>query len=309
MAALLGAYSAAAAPTVSVLYAADAACPPIAAFLDAAVKKSGGVVLFAPTTDRAAQATVTLAPGADGFTGHLSLNRRSGAYVRDLVAPSCDDLAQALAFVLGLAVVEEYGQPALPPSPPPLPAPAECPPAATPPPAQYDFWIGADIGARTGIASEASFTEGAVFDWRSASGPVVRVGVDRAEPTHTSTPQYAMQIAWTAARAEICPVYVEHREQLYVRPCAGLGAGSIRSTGTPTTATGASDTQSRLWLEAAAALHVEFRPAPPVLIELGLHALLPLARYTFYFDNPYTQAHKTPPLAAAATLGLTFRIR
>jgi hypothetical protein len=293
---------------VSVLYKADAACPAISAFLDEAVKKSGGIVLFAPTTDPAAQATVTLAPGPDGFTGHLSLNRRSGAYVRDLVAPSCDDLGQALAFVLGLAVVEEYGQKDPPPPPPPPPAPAACPPAA-PPPARYDFWLGADIGGRTGIASEASFTEGAVLDWRSASGPVVRVGVDRAEPTRTSTPKYAMQIAWTAARAEICPVYVEHREQLYVRPCAGLDVGSIRSTGTPTATAGASDAQSRLWLEAAAALHVEFRPAPPVLIELGLHALLPMTRYTFYFDNPYTQAHKTPYLAGAATLGLTFRIR
>jgi hypothetical protein len=300
---------AAAEPTVSVLYKADAACPRVSAFLDEATEKSGGVVLFAPTADPAAQAIVALAPGADGFTGHLSLNRRSGAYVRELVAPSCDDLAQALAFVLGLAVVEEYGekQPASPPAPPP--APAECLPAPAPPPARSDFWLGGDVGVRTGISSEASLTEGAVLDWRTASGRAVRVAVERAEPNRMSTPAYAMRISWTAARAEVCPFDLVRREWLDVRPCGALDAGSIRATGSPTTAQGTADSQTRLWLEAGALLRLEARPVPAVSIELGIQALFPLAHYTFYFDNPYTQAHKTPYLAGGANLGLTFRIR
>jgi hypothetical protein len=100
---------AAAAPTVSVLYRADAACPGVSAFLAQAAKKSRNSALFAPTTDLAAQATVAVAPGADGFTGRLSIRRAAmaqgraahalellGSYNHDFASGSMSSEAAAL---------------------------------------------------------------------------------------------------------------------------------------------------------------------------------------------------------------------
>jgi hypothetical protein len=310
IATLCASRAAADSPIVSLSYQANDACPNAAAFLDMAIRKSEGVVLEA-TADADAQGVVILRSTESGFTGRLSLRRRSGTYLREMAATSCEDLASALAFVLGLALVQEYGETKAVLAPEPLPPPPEHPNVMSRPSPRFDFWPGAQIGARAGTAPGGAITEGAFVDLRLATGiaSTLRAGVMRAEPNRDSMSDHATEFSWVAAFLESCVLRVAVHDAVELLPCLGAQVGSVRATGTSAHPSGSSDTQSRLAIELAPALRLEVRPVSAISLQLTAFALVPLRHYTFYFDRPYTEVYQVPYLAAAGTIGVSFRVR
>jgi hypothetical protein len=267
-----------------------------------AAHKSAGVVLQA-VRGAPAQALVVLRKGPEGFAGRLELREKGGDFVREMSAGSCDELGSALAFVLGLAVLEEYGK-----EEEPIPAPPVCrPPPALPAPS-FDAWVGGSIGARGGLAPGLSVTELVFVELRGARAPkpALRLGAARAEQRSGTGADYRWEISWTAARVEGCPAAIEG-SGWRVAPCLGVNVGAVRSSGFPLAGRGA--TETGFWLEPLAALRVEARPAEAVSIHLGLEAFAPLYRYEFAFENPATPVYRMPVLAAAGSLGLALRIR
>jgi hypothetical protein len=302
--------TAAAAPIVSLSYEADATCPDASRFLDAALQKSEGVVLER-TADANAQALVTLHARDTAFVGRLELKRRSGTYVREMNAASCSELASALAFVLGLALVEEYGSQDGDKAPKPIAAPADVAGPVATPASSVDWWFGAEMGVRTGVSPVASTTEGVFLSHTLAKGlaPLFRAGLVRSEPNRETRADYSTEFSWAALRIEGCPVRLPVSDFAAFRPCIAAQLGPIWTSGFPVRQGGSADSQSRLSVEAAAGLRLELRPVPAVSVHLAFDGLLPLRHYTFYFDGPYTEVLRTPVFAVAGTLGVSFRIR
>jgi hypothetical protein len=302
--------NAAAVPIVPLSYEADATCPDASRFLDAALQKSEGVVLERSAGPNA-QALVTLHARDASFVGRLELKRRSGTYVREMNAASCMELSSALAFVLGLALVEEYGSQDGDKAPKTTAAPADVPERLPTPASSVDWWFGADMGARTGVSPVASMTEGVFLSYSvtKSLAPLFQAGLVRSEPNRATRADYSTEFSWAALRIDSCPVRLPLGDFIAFRPCVAVQGGPIWTSGFPVRQGGLGDSQSRFSVEAAGALRLELRPVPPVSVHLGLDALVPFRHYTFYFDSPYTEVLRTPAFAVAGSIGLSFRIR
>jgi hypothetical protein len=314
---LLVASRAAAQSPVGVSYQADSSCPSMETFIHAAMQKSDGVLLQ-PAERADARAVVDLRAKGDEFVGHLHLARSSGEYVREMSAPSCEELASALAFVLGLAVVEEYRSrdeitdPVCPPAAPPI---REKPTDDASPHGEegrrWDLFVGGLLGYRRGLYPRAAITETSLLELRWLQGlrPAGRLALARAEPYRQTTPAYTVDYSWVAVDAEICPVAISVARPLEVRPCAGMQLGSLPVAGLPATTGGTWTKESSLWVEGMASLYLGVRVAEVLSLQLGVHAFAPFNRTTFYFEDPRTEVHTPPQVSAGGSLAASFRIR
>lgn len=274
-----------------------------------------------------ARAAVRFRRSEVGTVGRFELEREDGTRSsRELVSASCEQAANALAFVLALAlggreIAEDTtsagaspapeAEPSAPPSGPILLQPragADVAPARFRPAWRWRFDGGVQLGARSGVgpswtAVEAGFL-GLRGEHQARWGTRLRLGVLRGQPIRHSDRAGATTFEWLAGRVEGCASRLLF-EAFTVAPCLASHIGQLTAIGDPEALPGASgDRVANLWLEAGSALRLEWHVIPALSIELHGEALLPLTRYRFAFDGPDTPVYRIPSVAAGAYLGL-----
>jgi hypothetical protein len=90
---------------IEIAYEADPGCPAITELLGKIRQRAG--VDVAPSTDPSAPVRIRLHASGATFSGRLEMLRAGGDYVRELIGPSCDETASALAFVVAQALLPE----------------------------------------------------------------------------------------------------------------------------------------------------------------------------------------------------------
>ncbi|MEO7036846.1 MAG: hypothetical protein ABI548_23045 [Polyangiaceae bacterium] len=174
---LSGSVHAANSPPFALEYAADLSCPDAPAFSELVRAKLGPTA--APSAASAVpRVLVRLHATPSGFSGRLELHRLDASeYSREVSGGTCSEVANAIAFVLALALGAKDTAPevaaAPEPPPPPAPTPVPVPPLPSPPapvvaeqkasPSELsatraapsrigDLGVGVQFGARTGSA-------------------------------------------------------------------------------------------------------------------------------------------------------------
>jgi hypothetical protein len=272
-----------------------------------------------------ARASVSMHQDAVGANGRFELTRDDGTrYVRELGGASCDEAAQALAFVLAYALgggdPEHAPLPEIPAQPAPAP-PVDTPaptPAATAPTrapvavAKRSTWqLGAfvQLGARSGLGPIWTPVESGLLELRrSRAGvlaPVLRVAAVRAEPITRIDRAGSTDFSWLAARVEACPLQLSLAEPLTLLPCLGVHLGQIVAVGAPRDAAGAAGRRAeQLWADAAGAIRLELSVLRVLQIEAQTEVVVPFTPYRFAFDNPDTSVYQVPDWAFAGFVGL-----
>ena len=287
---------------------------------------------------------LTLRAAESGFVGQLEIHRADGStYDREVSGATCEEVANALAFVLALALgakdpspeparaVPEVVAQAAPPALPPLPPPAASLPAANPPStlvatprladpvgrrrrSAWSLGVGVRLGLRAGLSPNAMLVESAFLETRRASSTpfelALRLGFANAQRDGQSSAQGTADFSWQAAYAEACFVRLRLLAPLELLPCAGMHAGQLEVTGHPAPGAGVgSHTAPTTWVDALASLRLEL----PVLrwLSLGLEGqvVVPFTPNSFTFDGPDSTVtvYQIPRLASAAFLGIAAR--
>jgi hypothetical protein len=305
-------------------YDADATCPDQEAFSALVLEKLAANCVAEGSSTRPQIAAHIHATSA-GFVGQLALRRSdASSYDREVTGTSCTEVANALAFVLALALGTKEATassaepaPSAVVAPPPVPAVKEPPRASTaaqptPRPAEErrSLWrlgAGAQVGERGGLG--ASTITGSAFleARRVAHGPfgfTFRAGFSSAQTASRHDPNGTTNASWWAGNLEVCPLRLQLLGPLALLPCAGADVGRLRIKGSPSSAPGSSgDAASKLWVDGFAGVRLELSLARWLALEVQSDLLVPLTRYRFEF-RPNTDAYRIPGLALAGLAGL-----
>jgi len=306
-------------------YAAEPLCPSRAAFERLVESQLAEFDDISRTIQ--ARAVVRFRRSGAEVVGRFDLERDDGTRSsRELASSSCEEAANALAFVLALALGgreatsdasphEANRQPqAAPSAPTSLPtlqqprADSDLVPALPRPAWRWRFDGGVQLGARAGVgpswtAVEAGFL-GLRGDHEARWGMRLRLGVLRAQPIRHADSAGATTFEWLAGRVEGCASRVLV-EAVAVAPCLVGHVGQLTAIGEPEALPGATgDSVASLWLEGGGALRLEWHVVQGLSVEAHGEALLPLTRYRFAFDRPDTPVYRVPRVAAGAFLGL-----
>jgi hypothetical protein len=314
-------------------YEADAVCPDLPAFSAILREKLGaaGIDALSAVSPRL---QVGLRAIDSGFAGQLQLRRADGTqYDREVRGASCAEVANALAFVLALALgVDDPAAvaaepPNSTPEPPPPAAPVSPPKKITPAPAAaprphepprhplrslWAFGGGVELGARAGLAPSWALVESAFLEARRASsspfGLSFRAGFENMPTVSLSTVHGTTAFSWRAARLEACPVRLRLFPPLELEPCAGVHLGQVRGSGQPV-GNGTARSQSKPWFDGLAALRRELSVTRGLTLHVAGQVLLPFTRYLFAFDGPSTTVYQVPGVASAGFVGLAGHFR
>jgi len=305
--ALNGVTRASTAQPLNLSYLADPGCPDQTAFeqtVRAKVASSPGA-----STEHQAAIFLRLSATEGGFHGELKLQRSvTDSYVRAVVGASCDEVANALAFVLALALSEKDQ----------VPPATGTPLAATPPPPRFSephaeptrpSWRlggGVQIGVRGGLSPELPVAEALflVAQRRSSRWPglELRLGFVHAQSISQLGADAATAFGWWAGRLDVCPIALSPLRRLTFRPCLGAHLGRVSGSGRPTG--GQPRETTKTWGDLVFAARVQLALLGPLMAELQGDLIVPLSRYQFAFDNPDTTVYRVPSVAAAGFIGL-----
>ena len=319
----------------AVWYRASEACPNGARFLEKLAENSRQA--------RLAQAgdhidfVVTLVADNKETVGRLERQTNSGSVaIRELHDATCEQVADALALSLGLALTP--GQPSAegvvqeseeessvlgdgtataaspvtsPPTPPPAPeaiAPSPAPPVSHPdvPEPKARWSLGLEFGPMIGISTHPLPRGGVFADFRPALGHVLPnlsvrgsiVGVWGSSETAIGPVQ-----RWiVAGRAEACPV-AWGAGRVDLRPCLGFELGA-----TGASAEGGSGVDDRsLWAAPAGQLRLAVALLPErIWLEASGGVLVPLIRNEIFSGSQ--SLYRDAPAAFHAHLGLSLRL-
>jgi hypothetical protein len=312
-------------------YEADVGCPDQPAFsaiVRGKLTAAGGTAANAPSP----RIRVGLHATDSGFVGHLELQRADNSkYEREVTGASCAEVANALAFVLALALgvndppaasaieppastpVVPFPQPPVPRLRAGTPTPVAPPRQPEPPvPRRHSLWTfggGVQLGARSGLAPNWAVVESAFLEARRAQsspfGFTLRMGFENVQTANLSSIRGTSDFAWWAGSVEACPVRLRLVESLELETCAGAHVGQLRGSGHPDpNSGGTSRTQSKIWLDGLTALRLEFALPHGLSLHVQGEMLLPITRYQYAFDGPSTTLYQVPDLASAGFLGL-----
>jgi hypothetical protein len=320
------------APAVQIWYRSAPGCPDVAAFIArlAALGRPGQAASAGDRVDF----VVTLGPAPasglaqPGSVGRLERQTERGTVaIRELRAARCEDVAEALALSLELALqpvadnppeqlapsapTVQNGAESLPnvgaPMPASPPAAPEEEPSATPSslaPAPSRSHLGLRLGVQgtlaTGIAPSAMpgvavFVELGGVTASPSARLSLRGGYRESEAPGTGTD---LQVVLLAGRLEGCP-WTWVSGVFSLEPCAGLDLGVLRAESPGPQ--GRSD--SGVWLSGAAHGRAAWRIAPALLLEVELGALVPFVRYDLGADMTTASLFQTAPVGVAAALG------
>ena len=306
-------------------YDADATCPDQGAFSALVLEKLAANGVEESSSARPQIAAHIHAAGS-GFVGQLALRRSDGStYDREVTGASCSEVANALAFVLALAlgakeaaapsppvtVAPVAAPPPVPPSKPPatLSAPEQAPkPALAERRSPWRLGGGAQVGERTGLGRATLVGTGFLEVRRIAVSPLgftFRAGFSSAQTTTLTVANATTDVSWWAGKLEACPLRLRILESLAFLPCAATDVGRQRATGRPRGPGSRSGTASKVWVDGLAAARLELSLARWLSVEAQGELIVPFTRYRFAFDPDTHVAYRAPLVATAALAGLT----
>ena len=252
----------------------------------------------------------------------VTVTRADGSTERVVSGASCEDVADAVAFILALALDAEEGPSAAappvasgltetagrPPETAPIPAsmaitpttrPSSSPASSASPPARFAWGGGVLLGATGGVAPTLAFSEGLFFE--AARRPATAltqsfrlVGLHAGQTAETPAGTAGLDLF--ALRLQACPL--GFGRATFVELCASFDYGRLRGRGHDAVVV---KTSSATWYgpgvlgRAGAAVGGPFE----VGVEGGL--VVPLARDRFYF-RPDVTAHTIPSLVGYGLL-------
>jgi hypothetical protein len=285
--------SAPSAPT-SVWYRSSEGCPEGAVFI-ARLAELGRPATLAGVGDPI-DFVVTLASTSSASSGRLERQTPRGTVaIRELGAPRCDEVAEALALSLELAL-----QPA---SDPTGLAPArDAAPSVSEPPGSHgshpDPPSGKTLGAdatpdsvgrgpearRLQLGAQASVTSGLAPSWALGGGlfaemradgwPALRATLQAAVRQHDLGP-VDLDVAWFATRLEGCPFDVG-LDRFSLQPCAGVDVGLLQASSSAATG----QTERGLWIAGLGLVRLSFGLSPRLALETQLGLAVPFLRYS-----------------------------
>jgi hypothetical protein len=241
--------------------------------------------------------------------GRLSIVEPSGeTTTREVAGPTCEQVIDALAFVVALAFdasAFSVPQPSL--ETPKPSAPATAPEGALP--------VRSDTRWQVSAAGHAGMT-GAAPVGLELSVPVfvelenqplpdahgwarsARIGFERGFGASVEIPQGTAGFTWTLGRLDLCAARFLAPE-LTVGPCLGVDVGEIGAVGSIAHPRQASP----FWLAFGGLVRGRWQVRRPVFLEVDAGVVLPVFRYTFVFD-PQTPLYTVPPVGARLSGGV-----
>jgi hypothetical protein len=317
---------------VWVWYRTSEGCPDGEAFVSR-LAELGKTARLARVGDRV-DFVVTLGNGPSESSGRLERQTRGGiAAIREYRDARCDQVAEALALTLDLALEPEAApapEAASGPANPSvaateahagaLPAPRSSETAATAAgetgaegtgrssasdeTSRSTIALGAQASVTTGIAPGA-LPGGALFVAGRTQGSWLawwRGSLFGAYGESTAQ-QREIEVLLFGARVEGCPLELRW-EPIAFSPCLGLDAGLLRATGP--SSLGATD--AGLWGAVAAHGRVAAALGEGVSLELQAGGLVPLVRYEMGTQEGGATWFRTRAVGFAASLGAAWRI-
>ena len=304
-------------------YRSSEGCPDGAAFLGRLRGAAAGAKL-AGAGDRI-DFVVTLGTTGSESSGRLERQTHSGTVgVREIAAPSCEEIADVLALTLTLTLdsaapaAGEHAKsdeaPAKRPAgaqPEPGAAPhgtrerdADTPRSeSAPPEPPASFSIGAQGGVLTHVVP-ALAPLGAAFVELEPNLPVLsratlRLSLLGVLSERTSQPTLRMSLL--AGRLEVCPLEVGSGA-LRARPCLGVDGGGVRAGSADIT----DDTGA--WGALAAHARVAWTLGPSFALEAQLGGVAPLIRYALRTRERGNELYRSAPVGLSGAAGLAFRL-
>lgn len=262
---------------VHLAYEAPPACA-ARATLEAAVAARAPAVVFTPPADDARVFAVVITETDAGYRGSLAVGSTGGTASRELAAARCDDLVQALALVIALAI-----DPAALSAPPSITAPPPPPAVVRPSPWRAAALIGGGVsggvtpGAAPAVAVEAR---------------LVRRGLGHAALTallggsERSVGDGDAAFRWLAGRGSLCWQWLHGA--IDADACGHLEMGAINADGM---GIARAHEAARTWLAPGA--HAAARwTGRRFLLEAQGGVSVPILRDRYYFD-PGGTIHRT----------------
>jgi hypothetical protein len=253
---------------------------------------------------------------------------------RRVQADTCDEVVDALALVVALAIDPSPPSAPLapvdggPPAPeaavslpvaPPVPSPpveARATPTARgateesrPPsaPARHTppvgLSAGLDAAADVGVAPATLVGLSVYAGWQSTSttlvSPAFRLAFDRAQSGTLSAPGGTAAFTWTVGRLDACP-FARGSHGLRVRACARVESGALEVAGGDIVA---AQTKTRFWLATGALARGQWTFFEPLFlnVEAGANVRATSDRF-FYLPN--TTVYRVSWVGASAAAGL-----
>lgn len=261
----------------------------------------------------------------------VAVTRADGSVERPVSGSSCEDAADAVAFILALALDAdtEVGASEIPPAASSaaetanvrtqtqaatVPAPAAPvvarvapPPAPARPPAtplRFRWGGGVLLGASGGVAPALALTEG-IFLESARRGAQSLTQSFRLTGLHAGqtarTPAGTAELDLFALRVHACPL--GFGRALFVEGCASFDVGRLRGRGYDAVA---AKSDSATWYGPGALGRAGAALGGPFEIGAELGFVVPLARDRFYF-LPDVTAHTVPPVAGYGVAFVGFR--
>lgn len=233
------------------------------------------------------------------FKAEMESAGPSGPQRRELRAPTCGELVDAVALMIALTLDAENTKEATPDPPRPSPLPEAPPPRYVP---FLRLGLGTELGTLPHPALGAALAIGLEHYERSQTSALVRPSFALEPSVFTSdllapTPSRGSYTRF-GLRAEACPIRVALGSAFSLRPCAFVGLGAIRAEGT---AAPIPTTEVILWSDLGAVVRARAEVGA-VFFEIGGGVVVPMTRPNYVLQSPRVVVYETPPVGG--TLGL-----
>jgi hypothetical protein len=261
--------------------------------------------------------TADLVFGANASRGKLTVRARDGSSTtRELKAPSCEQVGEALALIVAIAIdpqaLVEVAPPRSEPEPPPVPSPP--PDAARPPDVRRSEPMVRTVRGAFGLRwDEVSgvtpilrpvlrpFFE-IISDRPGAFVPGLRVSFAWTRNARVGTAYGEADFSWYAGRIEACPFRLGS-VAVSLSSCVTFDAGALRVVGQDATA---STARTRPWVSTGLNARGSARVWRFVFVEVEVGAAAPWFKDRWVFaDGSAIQA--APPITAWMGAGLGCR--
>jgi hypothetical protein len=270
--------------------------------------------------------TVTIRRARAGYAGTLEFfDLDAERVVRELRAPTCRALAEALVLVTALAIdaqlppdagapgldaPDEYIAPSLPRfDPEPMPAPPR--PAVMPPspPARRSYWIAGALGRidTAAVPGVGWGLGGFVETARFAGNARLRLGVSWGTGSATKDGERA-RFDWLTVVLSGCPLSFA-LDAMELLPCAALEVGGLSGQGQKSSRITSPETNLAPWVAVTLLGRLRAPLTRSVDLELEAGPTVPLTRPDFAFSIPDVSVFRPPPVGLAAGLGLGLELR
>jgi hypothetical protein len=303
---------------VRLRYDAPSGCPDEQAFFSA-VQARTALARAAHEGETARAFRVHIALDAAGSVGELrSIDEGREGAGRRVEAPSCDEVAQALALTVALSVDPLASMAPRPPPPPTASAPPPAPPPPPPPVVKHAQPVAPPSASHLELALQGIVARelqpfvnagGALSvaiggPSEGAWSPWLEVAVGQTRNDIFSRPSNA-DIALTFAALTLCPLRFGVLPRIDARLC-GRGEGGIiaahgRDVPTPHEIT-------RTWWAAGVAGQGRWALSSRLALRLDVGLTVPLAPRQFVIDEPPRPAAESASWVPFAGVGVAFRL-